>query len=31
VSDFKERNFLELLDNNQNPLEPFAIKGVPWL
>ena len=31
VSDFKERNFLELLNNNQNPLEPSAIKGSSWL
>jgi len=31
ASDFKGRNFLELLNNNQNPLEPSAIKGGPWL
>ena len=31
VSDLKGRNFLELLDNDSNPLELSAIKGGPWL
>ena len=31
VSDSKEKNFLELLDDNLNPLEPSSIKGSPWL
>jgi len=31
VSDLKERNFLELLDDDSNPLELSAIKGSSWL
>ena len=31
VADLKRRNFLELLDNNLNPIEPLNIKGSPWL
>jgi len=31
ASDFKGRNFLELLDNNLNPIELSAIKGGLWL
>ena len=31
VSDSKEKNFLELLDDNLNSLEPSSIKGGSWL
>ena len=31
VLDSKERNFLELLDNNLNPIEPSAIRRELWL
>ena len=31
ASEYKERNFLELLDNNLNPLKPSAIKVSSWL
>ena len=31
VSDLKGRNFLELLDDDSNPLELSASKGDPWL
>ena len=31
VSDMKERQFLELVDSDNNPLEPLYIKGSPWL
>jgi len=31
VSDLKGRNFLELLDDNSNPLELSVSKGDPWL
>ena len=31
VFDLKERNFLELLDEDFNPLGPSNIKGGPWL
>ena len=31
VADLKGRNFLELLDDNLNPIEPLNIKGGPWL
>ena len=31
VADFKGRNFLELLDNNLNPIELLTIKDSPWL
>jgi len=31
VSDFKERNFLELLDDDSNSLELSTIKGRLWL
>ena len=27
----KGKNFLDLLDNDLNPLEPSSIKGEPWL
>jgi len=30
-SDLKRRNFLELLNNELNPLELSAIKDSPWL
>ena len=30
-SDLKGRNFLELLDNNSNPLKLSAIKSSLWL
>jgi len=29
--DSKGKNFLDLLDNNPNPLEPSSIKEGPWL
>ena len=29
--DLKGKNFLELLNNNLNSLEPSTIKGGPWL
>ena len=29
--DLKGKNFLELLDDDFNPLEPSTIKGSPWL
>jgi len=31
ASDNKGKNFLELLDNESNPLELLTIKGGPWL
>ena len=31
ASDSKGRNFLDLLDDNLNPIEPSSIKGGPWL
>ena len=31
VSDGKGNNFLDLLDNNFNPIEPSYTKGGPWL
>ena len=31
AADFKEKNFLELLDNNLNPIEPLTIKDGFWL
>ena len=31
ASDFKERNFLDLLDNNLNPIKLSSSKGSPWL
>jgi len=31
ASDRKCRNFLELLDDNSNPIEPHYKKGGPWL
>jgi len=31
ASDFKGRNFLDLLNDNLNPIEPSSIKGGPWL
>ena len=31
ASDGKGRNFLELLDDNSNPIEPHYKKGGPWL
>jgi len=31
ASDSRGRNFLELLDDNLNPIEPSAIRGSPWL
>jgi len=31
VSDLKERNFLELVDNDNNTLEPIYCKGSTWL
>jgi len=31
ATDSKGRNFLNLLDNNLNPIEPSSIKGSPWL
>ena len=31
IADFKKRNFLDLLDNNLNPIEPSSIKGSLWL
>ena len=31
ASDGKGNNFLDLLDNNYNPIEPSYIKGGPWL
>ena len=31
VSDLKGRNFLELLDSDQNPIELSTIKSGPWL
>jgi len=31
AADFKGRNFLDLLDDNLNPIEPSSIKGSPWL
>jgi len=29
--DSKGKNFLDLLDDDLNPLEPSSIKGGPWL
>jgi len=31
ASDLKGRNFLELLNDDSNPLKPSAIKSSPWL
>ena len=31
AADSKGRNFLDLLDDNLNPIEPSSIKGSPWL
>ena len=31
ASDSKGRNFLDLLDNDLNPIEPSSIKGGLWL
>ena len=31
ASDSKERNFLELTNNDLNSIEPLAIKEGPWL
>jgi len=31
ASRYKGRNFLELLNDDLNPLEPLAIKGSLWL
>ena len=31
VADLKEKNFLELLDNDLNPIKSSTIKGSPWL
>jgi len=31
ASDSKGRNFLELLDDDSNPIKPSAVKGRPWL
>jgi len=31
ASDFKEKQFLELFDDNFNHLEPSLVKGGPWL
>jgi len=31
ASDAKEQQFLELLDNDLNPIEPSYAKGGPWL
>ena len=31
AADLKRRNFLELLDDNLNPIKPSNIKGGPWL
>ena len=31
ASECKERNFLELLNDDLNPLKPLAIKDSPWL
>jgi len=31
AADLKGKNFLELLDNNLNPIELLTIKGGPWL
>jgi len=31
VSNLKGRNFLELLDSDQNPVELSTINGGPWL
>ena len=31
AADSKGRNFLDLLDDNLNPIEPLSIKGGPWL
>ena len=31
VSDLKGRNFLELLDSDQNPIKPSTINGSSWL
>jgi len=31
VSDSKGRNFLDLLGDNLNPIEPSSSKGSPWL
>ena len=31
ASEGKSKHFLDLLDNNLNPIEPFYTKGGPWL
>jgi len=31
ASDSKGKNFLDLLDNDLNPLEPSSTKEGPWL
>jgi len=31
ASDSKGRNFLDLLDDDLNPIEPSSSKGSPWL
>ena len=31
AADSKERHFLDLLDNNLNPIELLSTKGGPWL
>ena len=31
ASDSKGKNFLDLLNNNLNPLKPSNTKGGPWL
>ena len=31
VSNAKGHNFMDLLDENSNPIEPYAAKGGPWL
>ena len=31
VSDFKGKQFLDLLDSNDNIIEPLYIKGRSWL
>ena len=31
VADSRGRNFLDLVDDNLNPIEPLNIKGSPWL
>jgi len=31
AADSKGKNFLDLLDDNLNPIKPSSIKGGPWL